>query len=207
LPVLTIIAGPNGAGKSTHSKELLSDSGIEAFDFDKEFYGIWSQFGYDPAIEQGAFFRTSELYLERRTSALESKNDFAFETNFHTREVFDVVDKFKSRGFECELIFICLESVELAIQRVKTRVMQGGHSVDEATIRNRFEAGLKLLDSSFNKFDLVTMLTSVPSDVFLSFVLDPEEDAMMTFKTVPRSLNPLLPKILDRPLLNRDLDL
>jgi adenylate kinase family enzyme len=52
LPILTIIAGPNGAGKSTLSKGLLSDSGIEAFDFDKEFYAIWFEFGYDPAVEQ-----------------------------------------------------------------------------------------------------------------------------------------------------------
>jgi adenylate kinase family enzyme len=70
LPVLTVIAGPNGAGKSTHSKELLSDFGIEAFDFDKEFYSIWSEFNFDPYIKQGALERTQKLYVDRRFSAL-----------------------------------------------------------------------------------------------------------------------------------------
>jgi predicted ABC-type ATPase len=202
LPVLTIIAGPNGAGKSTLSKGFLSESRIEAFDFDKEFYSIWSQFSYDPAIEQGAFSRTSDLYLERRTSALESNSDFAFETNFHTNDVLNVVDLFKSKGFECELIFICLESVELAIQRVKIRVSQGGHAVDETTIRSRFDSGLKLLDNTFDKFDLVTIYTSIPNQVLLSCVLEPPLDTMITLDPISKSLKPFLPKLLDRPALN-----
>jgi len=134
LPILTIIAGPNGAGKSTHSKELLSDSHIEAFDFDKEFYTLWSQFSYDPQVEQGAFSRAQELYIERRTAALEFNRDFAFESNYHTTDVLDVVETFKSKGYRTELILICLKSPELAIERVKLRVANGGHSVEESRL-------------------------------------------------------------------------
>jgi predicted ABC-type ATPase len=99
LPVLSIVAGPNGAGKSTHSKELLSDFGIEAFDFDKEFHTIWAEFNFDPYIEQGVFERTQKLYTERRARALDKKLNFAFETNFHTQDVFSVVDMFRTKRY------------------------------------------------------------------------------------------------------------
>lgn len=131
---MTIIAGPNGAGKSTHSKELLAPFGIEAFDFDKEFYSIWSQFSFDPYIEQGAFERAQKLYTDRRSGAIQKKQNFSFETNYHTKQIFSVIDNFRSNDYHVELIFICLESPEVAIQRVKDRVAKGGHSVDEITI-------------------------------------------------------------------------
>ena len=199
MPILTVIAGPNGAGKSTVSKELLSDSGIEAFDFDKEFYSIWSGFSYDPLVEQGAFSQAQELYKERRSLALESGFDFAFETNYHTKEVLDVVDRFKSKGYRTELIFICLENPELAIERVKLRVVRGGHSVEESTIRSRFEAGLKMFDETFDKFDLVTVYTSEPNRVLLSYVLEPAQNAMMVLTPIPMALRRLLRRFSNYP--------
>jgi len=202
LPVLTIIAGPNGAGKSTHSKELLSESGIEAFDFDKEFYAIWGQFSFDPAIEQGAYNRAQERYLERRTEALDQDKSFAFETNYHTDDLLRVIDLFKSKGYRTELIFICLETPELAIERVKQRVLKGGHFVDEATIKTRFDSGLRLLDKTFQKFDLVTIYRSEQNLVQLAYVLEPEKNAFTVLSGIPSSLRPFLNHLLDFPTFN-----
>lgn len=136
MSVLTIIAGPNGAGKSTHSKELLAHLNIEAFDFDKEFYSIWSQFGFDPQVEAGAFNRAEGLYIERRFDALQNSRDFAFETNYHTNQIISTIELFRANGYFLELIFICLEDPETAIERVKDRVAKGGHAVNEAIVRS-----------------------------------------------------------------------
>ena len=43
----------------------------------------------------------------------------------------------------CEPVFLALDTPEIAIARVATRVAQGGHDVPEATVRRRFDAGLK----------------------------------------------------------------
>jgi predicted ABC-type ATPase len=99
LPVLTIIAGPNGAGKSTHSKDLLVNSIIEAFDFDKEFYSIWSQFSYDTQIEPGAFDKAQALYDKQRLNALQMGGTFAFETTYHTNQVLSTADLFRANGY------------------------------------------------------------------------------------------------------------
>ena len=44
-------------------------------------------------------------------------------------------------GYHVHLIFLQLDSVELAIERVAIRVRQGGHSIPENVIRRRFDAG------------------------------------------------------------------
>jgi predicted ABC-type ATPase len=195
LPVLTVIAGPNGAGKSTHSKELLADFGIEAFDFDKEFYAIWSEFNLDPFIEQGVFERAQKLYTDRRTVALQNKQNFAFETNYHTNEIFSVVELFRSRRYHLELIFICLESSEIAVERVKDRVAKGGHSVDETTIKKRFGDGLDLLDTSFPQFDLVSIYLSKQNNIEGVAILEPPRNKAISVSRIPASLISHLPKL------------
>jgi predicted ABC-type ATPase len=46
------------------------------------------------------------------------------------------------------LLFLFLDSVDLAIERVKTRVNEGGHDIPEKVIKRRYFSGLK------NLFDL-----------------------------------------------------
>jgi predicted ABC-type ATPase len=41
------------------------------------------------------------------------------------------------------MIFLMLPNVEIAIERVATRVAQGGHAVPKTVIRRRFMAGLR----------------------------------------------------------------
>ena len=164
MPRLTIIAGPNGAGKSTSSKSLLQERGIEAFDFDKEFYNTWRLFDFDPAVERGVRESIEEKYLEAKQNAIIHKNDFAFETNYHLPGVLETLADFKEAKFETELIFIALLSPDQAIERVKKRVAEKGHSVDKETITERFYSGLKILDQTFEDYQSFTLNLSLEND-------------------------------------------
>ena len=197
MPTLKIIAGPNGAGKSTHSKGLLKDLKIEAFDLDKEFYELWSQFSFDPSIEEGAFARVQELYTERRSEALRIRADFAFETNYHTRQVLATLEMFRVQAYSLELIFICLENVEAAIERVRDRVAKGGHSVAEAVIHERFINGLKLLDESFYKYDRVYIYLSKYRHMDGLLVLEPPVNGITFLKAIPEAIAKYLPRLQD----------
>jgi predicted ABC-type ATPase len=203
LPILSIIAGPNGAGKSTHSKELLSDFGVEAFDFNKEFYAIWAEFNFDSYIEQGAFERTQKLYTDRKKTALDKKQNFAFETNFHTKDTLSVLDQFRSSRCPTELVFICLENPAIAVERVKDRVAKGGYFVNEETIRTRFDAGLVLLDDNFNRFDLVSVYLSKPNDMQGIAVLEPSRNKAISVSNLPIPLRLKLPKLTEFIANNR----
>ncbi len=39
--------------------------------------------------------------------------------------------------------FLSLPSADMAVERVRTRVLEGGHHIQEDVIRRRYEAGLK----------------------------------------------------------------
>jgi predicted ABC-type ATPase len=202
LPILTIVAGPNGCGKSTHSKELVADFGIECFDFNKEFQTIWSGFNFDPYIEQAALERAQKSYTNRRSEALNKKLNFAFETSYHTEQIFSVVEMFRSKRYHLEIIFICLESSDVAIERVKDRVAKGGLGVDEATIRKRFEDGLAMLDGSFHQFDLVSIYMSIQNDMKGVAIIEPQRKKAISISALPPTLISQLPKLSEFVRLN-----
>jgi predicted ABC-type ATPase len=195
LPVLVIIAGPNGAGKSTTSLDILFDLGIKSFDFDLEFYSAWEKFGYDPIVENGVKESIGKLFEDRKQQAISSRSSFSFETNYNSSEVLITVDEFKKAGFLIELIFIILETPEIAIDRVSDRVLRGGHYVDEETIRRRFYDGLDLLDSTFMLFDMVSIYISRTNLISSVILLEPRSNKVESFNPIPESVSIHLPNL------------
>jgi predicted ABC-type ATPase len=51
----------------------------------------------------------------------------------------------KSFGFEVRLLYVCLNSPELNVERVRLRVAKGGHAVPEKKIVERYERSFKQL--------------------------------------------------------------
>ena len=51
----------------------------------------------------------------------------------------------RERGYTVRLVFTALDSPELALRRVASRVASGGHNVPEAVVRRRWSAGLRAL--------------------------------------------------------------
>lgn len=49
----------------------------------------------------------------------------------------------QQKGYQVCLTFFWLDSIELAIERVKQRVLEGGHDIPKETIIRRYLAGLK----------------------------------------------------------------
>jgi predicted ABC-type ATPase len=94
-----------------------------------------------------------------------------------------------------ELIFICLENPEIAIERVKDRVAKGGHPVDETTIRKRFTKGLNLLDESFHMFDTVYIYLSKYKIIEGILVLEPQVKKATTINAIPSALESQLPHL------------
>lgn len=49
----------------------------------------------------------------------------------------------QAQGYTVHLLFFWLSSVEVAVERVRVRVLEGGHNIPEAVIRRRYELGLR----------------------------------------------------------------
>lgn len=136
---IIILAGPNGAGKSTLAPFLLRDwlglmefvnadviaSGLSAFEPERA------------ALEAG------RIMLRRLRELAAQQQSFAFETTLVTRSYAKWLRELGQENWRVHLVFVWLDSAELAVQRVQARVAAGGHDIPEATIRRRYDKGLR----------------------------------------------------------------
>ena len=138
-PLVIVIAGPNGAGKSTTAPSLLRDA-LQV-----------SEFVNADAIAGGlSVFRPESVaipagraMLERMQHLAEAEANFAFETTLASRSFAPWLARLKRRGYHVHVLFLWLESADLAVDRVAARVRVGGHDVPEETVRRRYERGLR----------------------------------------------------------------
>jgi predicted ABC-type ATPase len=141
MPNLYIIAGCNGSGKTTASNSLLPDM-LDC----KEFVNADSiAAGISPFNVESVAFEAGRIMLSRIKFLLDAGEDFAFETTLSTRSYVGLIKNAKAKGYEVNLIFFWLDSVEMAKQRVKYRYKRGGHNIPENVIKRRYFRGIKNL--------------------------------------------------------------
>ena len=81
--------------------------------------------------------------LGRIEHLMQTHQTFAFETTLSTRSYSQLIKKCKKIGYTINLIFLWLNSPDLCVERVRTRVMKGGHNIPEEVIRRRYVKGLQ----------------------------------------------------------------
>ncbi len=136
-PVCFIIAGPNGAGKTTFAQEFLPREAQCPLFVNTDLIAA----GLSPFEPGAADIRAGRLMLEEIASHVRRRESFAFETTLSGRRYATLIPKWQQIGYEVALIFLWLPKVEMAVERVRERVRQGGHDVPEQVIRRRYEAG------------------------------------------------------------------
>jgi predicted ABC-type ATPase len=146
-PKLFVFAGPNGAGKSTLSATMLP-SGTPVFDGDKELALLRQQF---PGIDSGNLYDAvnGHIFSSWKERVQQKRIDCAFETNFRSADVMNTVREFKDKGYEPQLIYFGLDSLDASIERVKARVAMGGHDVTLDNITTNYKEGLNNLEKYF----------------------------------------------------------
>lgn len=154
-PYIRIFAGCNGSGKSTYS-QVFSQEAIP-FDFDKRFLERYNSMPDSELREEIAKNITSEEFLNEFNNAIKNIESFAFETNLFPFPV-ELITKAKSHGFRIEMYFFCLNSIELAKERVEIRSKNNGHDVDDQTIIMKWREGYKNINLHFSVFDFLTFI-------------------------------------------------
>ena len=141
MPNLYIIAGCNGAGKTTASFTVLP----EMLDCDEFINADEIARGLSPLNPERAAIEAGRLMLTKIDRLIHNKKDFAFETTLATKSYVNTVQLAKQNGYQIILVYFWLDSVSLAIERVKTRVYDGGHNIPEPVILRRYYSGLSNL--------------------------------------------------------------
>ena len=141
MPNLYIISGCNGAGKTTASFTVLPEMlNCDEFINADEIAHELSPFNPDKAaIDAG------RQMLSKIDRSISNNKDFAFETTLATKSYKNTILRAKESGYSVTLVFFWLDSVDLAIERVKTRVLEGGHDIPKVVITRRYFSGLSNL--------------------------------------------------------------
>ena len=99
--------------------------------------------GVSPFRPEAAAFRAGRLMLEEIKLAVKHRESFGFETTLAGRSYLSVIRRLKKLGDEVHFFFLWVPTVELALTRVKARVMGGGHDVPETVVRRRFDRSIR----------------------------------------------------------------
>ena len=138
---LYIISGCNGAGKTTASFTILPEilnckEFVNADEIAK---------GLSPFQPEKVAFEAGRIMLKRINELISENENFAFETTLSTRSYKNKIIEAKAKGYRVTLLFFWLQSTELAKERVKTRVLEGGHNIETAIIERRYQRGIENL--------------------------------------------------------------
>ena len=96
-----------------------------------------------------AALKAGKLMLRQIHDLASHKVSFGFETTLSGKAYVKLFQQLTRKGYRIRLIFLWLPNADMAIQRVRDRVRQGGHNVPEEDIRRRFGRGLKNLFGTY----------------------------------------------------------
>jgi len=134
-----MIGGANGAGKTTAAFRLLpADLHIREFVNADEIAR-----GLSPLNPEGSAVAAGRLLIERIRTLVQTGESFAFETTCSGRGHVRTLKVCRDAGYRLTLIFLWLQSAEMAVARVARRVQEGGHAIAKDVVVRRYYSGLR----------------------------------------------------------------
>lgn len=150
VPRLFVLAGVNGAGKSSIGGAMFRASGADYFNPDEAARALMTA---NPGLAQtkanSLAWHKGKALLEQ---AIDQRLDFAMETTLGASSIPRLLGDAARQGFEINVWYVGLATVEQHIARVQSRVNQGGHAIPEADIRRRF---------THSRLNLIQLLSSL----------------------------------------------
>ena len=141
-PMILFFAGPNGSGKSTIT----------------DYFEIVGE--YTNADEVVKATGTSNIDAaktvdKRRYASISARKNFTFETVLSSKYKLDIIRKAKEEGYFIKGVFVLTANPEINVARVRARVANGGHDVDDKKIVSRYWKSLKNINTLLELCDIL----------------------------------------------------
>jgi predicted ABC-type ATPase len=209
MPNVVILAGPNGAGKTSAAPTLLRDElrVAEFVNADVIARGLSGFSASAAAVEAG------RIMLRRLDELAATGHDFGFETTLSGNAFLSAIERWRLAGYTIRIVYLWLDTAEMAISRVHKRASQGGHTVPDDVVRRRYERGLanfmhRYRDAAdrwhlYDNADPLDRRAVARGSVGVVEVIDPErwEEFQKAVRRVPRIHEALMA---DRPPIADD---
>ncbi|SEW38521.1 zeta toxin family protein [Chitinophaga arvensicola] len=168
MPTLYIIAGSNGAGKSSAGPDLLPTALIDKhapFDGDKLKSVKQLEFRNQLRCSYKEAGKLADEFVDKTfetqyKSALAQNEDFVYEGHFTEEESWTLIGLFKKAGYQVNMLFMGLATLEVSQDRVFKRAMNGGHNVPIYEIEKNYYGNLYKLNQHFDLIDELIILDS-----------------------------------------------
>jgi len=146
-----MFAGPNGSGKSTFYRDAqIVENGQPLWIINPDILTteIANRERLDWLVANGRALDRIKTWLD---ASIEMYKPIGFETVLSSEKYLPFFDRAMELGFDFHLIYVALRTPELHIERVRKRVSEGGHDVDEAKILARRIRSFDNLERVFPK--------------------------------------------------------
>lgn len=150
--ILYLFAGPNGSGKSTIIAEYIKEHNLKNVEYicpDIYAQSIFSNI----ENEKDRYISAIKFSEYKRTKLLNENKPLIVETVLSRVDKIDFVKLAKEKGYKVISVFVCTDSPEINIERVKRRVVEGGHDVPIDRLKDRYYKSLENLKPLYETSD------------------------------------------------------
>jgi len=130
-----IIAGHNGSGKSSFAREFLAEKNIPFINADD----ISKEISPHP---ENVKITAGKIFFKKLKEFSKSNLSFAIESTLSGKYLVPYIKKWNQLDFKVHIIFLFLDSPETAIQRIKLRVLKGGHHIPDHDVIRRYSRSI-----------------------------------------------------------------
>ncbi|PHM68001.1 LPD7 domain-containing protein [Xenorhabdus sp. KJ12.1] len=190
-PTLWVFAGINGAGKSTIQQRVFDNEEIKVINADL-------LAAEKPLLSSGAAntLGGGREAIQQVREALKNRESFSIESTLGGKGDRDtyalkVMQQAKDQGYQVRLMYVALNSVDTAKERVIARVAKGGHDIPAETIERRYPETLGRLQRAISIADNAYVYDNTGRHYQL--IAQKENDQMFYFSP-PEWIEKYLPK-------------
>lgn len=180
--IYTIFAGVNGAGKSTLYQQYKYNPNEARINSDEivQKIGSWKN-DKDQMM-------AAKIAVQKIKECMENGESFNQETTLAGKSILKTIEKAKNMGYKIYMHYVGLESADLAKERVKQRVLKGGHSIPEDIIEKRYKESMENLKKIIPMCDRVKIYDNTNKFKISANI----EQGNIIWKTSTKWLNPIL---------------
>ncbi len=146
-----LIAGVNGAGKSTLYQTIDSLKDMPRVNIDEivRENGDWRN--------MADVMRAGKIAVKKIQQYFEQGISFNQETTLCGNSIIRNIEKAKKLGYQIELHYVGVSSVEIAKERIAYRVAHGGHGIPDQDVERRYIESLEKLKKVIGLSDVAIL--------------------------------------------------
>lgn len=129
---LVIIGGPNGSGKSTFAQGYLSQHPMFFLNADEIAKEL------NPGDMSRASLAAGRVFFKKLQEYKKKSESILIESTLSGIYLNKLIPEFHNDGYEVILVYVFLYSPKVCIERIKERVLKGGHFVPDNDVVRRY---------------------------------------------------------------------